>query len=123
MWVHLLRHSHLELSSLGSSCSPCIGTHPGHCLGYFWPYKDSLMARASPHPEELPLLWLPEGAPCAAEPQTRLQLCPCVLMVRPSAVASVCWDHGKTSCIQPTPIGSALIICWGLWGLLGPQES
>lgn len=78
------------------------------------------MARASPHPEELPLPWLPEGASCAAEPQTRLQLCLCVLMVRASAMAPVCWGHGKTSCVQPTPTGSALLICWGWWG---PRES
>lgn len=75
------------------------------------------MAKASPHPKELPLPWLPEGAPCAAEPQTRVQLCLCVLMVRASVAASQYWGMGKTSCVQPTPTGSALRICWGLWGL------
>lgn len=48
------------------------------------------MPKASPRPKELPLPWTPEGAPCAAEPQTRLQLCLCVLMARASAAASLC---------------------------------
>lgn len=59
------------------------------------------MAQASPHPKELPLPRLPEGAPCVAGPRTRRQLCPCAPMVGASAAAAAFQSHGKTVCVQP----------------------
>ena len=67
------------------------------------------MARASPRPEELPLPWPPEGAPCAAGPRTRQRLCLCAPTVGASATAAALRSHSKTGCIQPAPAGSPLL--------------
>lgn len=69
------------------------------------------MARASPRPEELPLPWPPEGAPCVAGPRTRQRLCLCAPTVRASATAATLQSCGKTGYIQPTPTGSPLLSC------------